>query len=135
MRALAPSVLLLALLGAACGGSSSSSTTSPSTATTETFSSVLQVAGVDYQNFTVTTAGAFTATLTSLDNTAHTVGFGVGIPSATGRGCYITTSITTTGGPDAQISASVDPGNYCVTIYDEGRLTTHVSFSISIAHT
>jgi len=132
MRILVPLVLLVAVLGAACSGSSS--TTSPSTTKTDTFSSILQVRGADYQTFSVTTAGAFTVTLTSL-STSTTVGLGVGIPNVTGRGCYVTASITTAGGAGAQLSASVDPGIYCVTIYDEGRLTDRASFSISIVHT
>ncbi len=141
MRSLARAALLLVPLCAvcaACSDSGSQSTTAPSTepqTTTDAFASLLPVGGVNIQLFVVKTAGTYTAKLLSAGPPETVVvGFGVGIPNVLNRGCYLTTSLSTAAGPDTTISGPIDPGVYCVSIYDDGHLPDRVSFSITIEH-
>jgi hypothetical protein len=44
-------------------------------------------------------------------------------------------TVETAGGAVDQLTTSLEPGRYCVKIYDVGNLTQATSFSISIVHT
>jgi hypothetical protein len=133
--ALAASIVALAIV-AGCGGDTTS-TTAPSTTTsptTETFSSTLAIRGASSRSFVVSTAGTVKVTLTSVGPPSLPIGLGLGIPGG-GVPCTLSTALTTQAGGSPQISQPVDPGTYCVTVYDVGNLTTaDLLFSLTIEH-
>lgn len=131
-------LLATGLLAAKCGNDSTmpsvttpTATTSP---TTSTFASRLTVRGSASRTFTASTAGAVTVTLASAGAPSTVVGLGIGVPNGGVSRCTLSTSLNTTGGSTAQISATVDPGSYCVAIYDVGTLTDSIDFSMTIVY-
>ena len=145
MRRLARIALLLAPLCAACSddGQSTTAPSTDTTITTDAFASLLPVGGVNRQLFTVEKAGTYTVKLVSAGPPSDVVvGFGVGIPTVLPslrpdlvyRDCFLTTSLGPAAGPTATLSGPIDPGIYCVSIYDDGHLPGTVSFSITIEH-
>jgi hypothetical protein len=130
-----PLCALLAILAAGCSSSTAAAVTSPTTVATESFSGSLQIGGLASHAFTTTTAGTITATVTSL-SVPVVVGVGIGAYSTTTGLCSLSTGANTTTGASAQIavtsatiSATVDPGTYCVEIYDPGNLASVTSFA------
>jgi hypothetical protein len=127
------------LLALVCGGCSKddSTTTSPSTTstspTTVTFASQLAVKGSTSRSFTMTTAGAIRVTLVSLGNGSLSAGVGVGV-QATSAPCSLAVSVVTAPGSSPQIVTNADPGTYCVQLFDVGRLTQDVEFSVTVEH-
>jgi hypothetical protein len=129
--------LLLAFWSAGCGNSQS--TTAPSTTTTspttDTFASIVYMGGAVTRSFTVSQAGTVSATLVSAaPPSTIVVGLGVGIPLLNGTGCLLNRSVNTAAGPAARVETAVDPGVYCVQIFDVGNITAPVSFTIDIVH-
>ena len=129
--------LLVAPLTAACNNGPAAPTAATTTATTttspvtETFSSQLSVGGYAFRSFNAASAGTATVTLTSAgSSSALKLGLGLGIPDVSGSGCLFTRSIQTAAG--GQISASVDPGIYCVRVWDLGTMTQAISFTVTI---
>ena len=60
------------------------------------------------------------------------VGLGIGVPTTGIAGCALSTAINTTPGSSPQLTATVDAGSYCVTIYDIGTLTGPIDFSFTV---
>jgi hypothetical protein len=140
-------LIVAAVIAAACGGS----TTSPSvvatptaTVTNETFTGTVQppvngAAQFDSHNFTVTTAGTLTVTLTAAGPPATIkVGVGVGNPSTTGTcvllsgGAAEVAASTTTPALSGAVST---PGAYCVMVFDTGNVLQAVTYSVTVSHT
>ena len=127
---------VVALLTAGCSNSSTAatSTTTPSTSVTENIGGALTVGGLSSHAFTTFSGGTISVTLSGLSGPTTVVGLGLGVYNATTFVCSLTTSLNTTPGTAAQISATVDTGTYCVEIYDIGTLGGPQGFSISIVH-
>jgi hypothetical protein len=100
---------------------------------TDVFISALSVHGSSSKSFSATQAGTVTITL---DNTspASAIGLGLGLFRADGGGCSLSRSVNTAAGATAQISTAVDPGTYCVKVFDIGTLIDPINFSITIVH-
>ena len=139
MRLLRGALLVIAGAASACAGSTTSPTTTTTTTTTttatESFSGILELGGRSAHVFTATNAGTVTATITSLGSPV-VVGFGVGGYDAASGVCALTTSVNTTIGTSPYVSVAsstlsiaVDPGTYCVQIYDPGNLSALTSFA------
>jgi hypothetical protein len=134
--------LIVALLVALTVSCSNQTTTSPTTSATtaaatgpatENFSSALGIRGATSHAFNVTTAGTITAMLTSVGPPALTVGLGLGIPGA-GPPCTLSTSINASLGSSTQLVGPVDPGRYCVQVFDLGTVTNPLAFVVTIEH-
>ncbi|MFA5911436.1 MAG: hypothetical protein WC815_21880 [Vicinamibacterales bacterium] len=144
-------VLLPALLGSALSIAGCDNTNSPTSATTtdttttttiasptftEEFIGTVPVSGSAFYSFSVTTYGTVTATLTSVSGTyvpsSVTLGLGLGVPS--GETCAVTSSINTTKGSSAQLSATYQPGVYCVMVSDVGNLFSAATVAVTIAY-
>jgi hypothetical protein len=126
--------LLIAPLTAACDNGPAAPTATTAaivvvSPVTETFATQLAVGGSSSRTFTAAKSGTATVTLTSLGSTLK-VGLGIGIPDAVGGACLFTKSIETAAG--GQLAASVDPGVYCVRVYDLGTLTSTINFTVTI---
>ena len=132
--------LALAAFGQACGGTKTP--TSPTTTTsttvpagTDTWSSTLAPRGTSSRSLVIPTAGTVTVTLASIALPATTeVGLGIGISSPGGSGCFLSTSINASVASASTLTTAVDPGTYCVALYDLGTLTEVVGFRVSISH-
>jgi len=110
------------------------STTTPSASTkNDVFISSLSVHGTSSKSFTVGTAGTLSVSLDGV-TPATSIGLGVGLFRTDGGGCALSRSIVSTAGVTSQISAPIDPGNYCVKVFDVGTLTDPVAFSIGFSH-
>jgi len=127
---LATIVTVLVMAGA-CSDDAQPTTAPSTTPTTETFASVLGYRGSTAHGFTITNAGTISVTLTSVGPPSVPVGLGVGV-AGSGISCTLHTSLTTEAGPGPQIVVNVDPGTYCVQVYDVGTLTDPTSFSLTI---
>ena len=96
-----------------------------------TFASFLAKSGASAQTFTVPQAGTLNLTLTTV-TPAATVGMGVGI-AGTSPACTLSSSLDAVAGTAPQISIPVDPGTYCVEVYDSGGVTAPgVAFSLTV---
>jgi hypothetical protein len=143
MRAYALVVAVVAALGAAsltiaCGKDAATTTATPTPAptspTTSTFASRLTVNGAVSRTFTATQAGTVTVLLTNAGGPFTRVGLGLGVPTTGVARCALSTAMVTTPGATPQISAAVDPGAYCVTIYDIGTLADTIDFSLTLVY-
>jgi hypothetical protein len=142
MRASALVIAVVAALGAAsltvaCGKDAASTTTptpAPTSPTTSTFASRLTVNGAVSRSFTATQAGTVTVLLTNAGGPVTRIGLGLGVPTTGLARCALSTAMVTTPGSTPQISAPVDAGAYCVTIYDIGTLTDTIDFSITLVY-
>jgi hypothetical protein len=116
----------------ACGNGSTS--TSPTAAsTTATFNGTLTPQGVVSYPVTVAAPGDFFLTLVSLTpQTTITVGLGVGQP--VNGVCQLLTSVENAN-VGYVMSLSLNPGSYCVVIYDIGNVAGSDIFTLTAAHT
>ena len=132
------------LLAAGACKKSSSSTTSP-TATTQTpasptetddFASTLPVGGTDLFPFTVGEYGTVNVTLTSVSGTGvpSTVMLSVGIGTPSDSGCTTTTSSVIGSSSAVQVTATEEPGTYCLDVADVGNLFRPAAFNVLVAH-
>jgi hypothetical protein len=112
---------------------SPSSSTSSSTTTPDTFNGTLSVQGSNLFTFTVAQAGTVSVTLSTL-SASVAVGLGIGTPSGTASCTLTTSNASAVAGSTAQIVVTENPGSYCVSIYDVGKLTGPATFTVSVAH-
>lgn len=145
MRAVLLWVAVAAFLATGCHHSTTTSPTTTTTTTTtssappvttETFAGMLGVGATAFYPFTVSQAGSVTATLVSIGGdvvpTTVQVRLGIGAPDDAG-GCTTTTmSLVSTSSP--VLSATENPGSYCVNITDVGNLAGTAAFDVTVAH-
>jgi|KBSSwiS6_1023812.scaffolds.fasta_scaffold04955_3 hypothetical protein len=128
----------LGALTIACGNDNTTTTpttpTTPTGPTTATFASRLTPGGAVSRSFGATTTGTVTAMLTNAGGPFTRVGLGIGVPNAGLARCALSSGIATTPGSTPQISAPVDAGQYCVTVYDLGTLTSPIDFSVTLVY-
>jgi hypothetical protein len=132
--------LAAALLSAAC--SNTQSPTPPTTPTpvvsptTETFVGTLPVGGVRFYSFSIVVSGTVTATLVRIGGPSVSPGvmvsLGLGTPS--GTACSSSSPTTVSVDTTAQVTATEQPGLYCVNIADVGNLPAAADFTVTIDH-
>jgi hypothetical protein len=126
------------LVSAGCTGDPAV-TTPAATSTSSSpyvFTSEISVGGAATHSITVATAGVVNLTLTSVTPSAR-VGLGVGVTGGTAFTCSLSRSVDAVPTADStpQLSVTVDPGDYCVQVYDDGGLTSgFAQFSVTIDH-
>ncbi|OFW21565.1 MAG: hypothetical protein A3H97_12710 [Acidobacteria bacterium RIFCSPLOWO2_02_FULL_65_29] len=96
----------------------------------DSFSTSVPALGSATRTIPASQAGTITVHLTSLSPTDAVIGFGLGIPRADGGGCYLSTSTDATTGA-APLASRVDPGTYCVQVYDSGLLKSPATFTLT----
>src|SRR5262245_58571311 len=142
-RVFAVSLLIASLLVSACGKSASTtSPTSTSTNTdslTETFNGTLPVGGSAFYSFSLATAGTVTATLANIggDDVPPSVMVNLGIGTLSQFNCSTTPTqvqVSGTAGVPASVTASEQPGVFCVLISDLGNLFAPANFTVTINH-
>lgn len=129
--------LSLGVLTVGCGKDNTTTPTTPTTPTgptTSVFASRLTPGGAVSRQFGATTTGTVTVMLTNAAGPTTVVGLGIGVPTTGIAKCALSTAIQTASGSTPQISAAVDPGQYCVTVYDLGTLTSPIDFSVTLMY-
>lgn len=128
-------VLVAALAAGGCDNDLDTTPTEPAPTTTDTFTGTINVNGASTHTVTISAAGTVNATLTEVtpDNTIA-VGFALGTWSDTTNVCQqviprdsALQGVILTGNVSG-------PGKVCVRIYDTGKLTGALSYSISVTH-
>jgi hypothetical protein len=130
-------VLVLALLVLTAGACDDDSgtpidPTPPPVSTTETFSNVLTVNGAWTGQFT-SNAGSVTATMTALTPDPLAV-IGMAIGTWSGTTCQIILA-NDNASMNAVVNGAVTmQGTLCVRIYDVGKISGPVTFSVAVEH-
>jgi hypothetical protein len=131
MRTLSLLPLVLTALSAGC--TAEAVPTAPSSTPTATFESQLYPQGVASQTFQMSSTGTVRVTLTNVrPDPATVVALGLGIPRSDGGGCNASRSVETSSGTAPQLTMTADAGSYCVRVWDVGRLTGDVFFTVTI---
>jgi len=135
------SLVALTVLAAGCNATTApdleESRITPPFFTTQTFAGVLTPSGSLFYSIVVTQQGPVSLMLAAVQapgGAALTtpVGIGVGVPQ--GTGCPRSTSLTTPPGLAAQLTLTLNPGTYCVAVYDVGTLSSNVNFAMRITY-
>jgi hypothetical protein len=100
---------------------------------TQTFSTNLYPGGTINRSFGVTANGEVKFGLTGVTPQAN-LGLGIGVAADSFDDCYLNKIIVTAPGSQPQLTANVEPGIYCVKVFDAGGLPDRVTFSASITH-
>ena len=130
--------LVLAALVAAAGCDNeleNGSPTEPAPTTTDTFTGSINVNGAMSHPFSVVAAGRVTATLTEVaPNNTVTVGFALGRWNASSSFCE--QIIPKDDAVQGQILAgdAAGVGTLCARIYDTGKLTEPINYTITVVH-
>lgn len=128
-------VLLSAVVATGCDEETPPTTPAPETTVSVTWSTSLATGGASSRSFKTSRTGTVSITLQSLAaSTTLRAGLGVGIPLADGSGCVLSRSVETVAGATAQLELDVDPGDYCVQVYDLGELTQPSPFTVLLVY-
>lgn len=129
-----------AALGAsACGNNSLPTTptdTTPPTQFTETFEGTVTINGAITHPFVVQRAGTATARLSALEpDPTATVGVSLGTWNGAVCDIKLANDSTTVSSAAANVTATATTaGNFCVRIYDVGKLTAPAGYQIVVTH-
>jgi hypothetical protein len=137
LRALLPSMALLATVALAGCKSDSTTTTSPSVVTTtDTFTQTIAQSGEAVHTFTVSAKGSVTVALTAVSPlTTMALGVGMGSWDGTTCGTSFATNKDSRAGATA-LTGTAAQGNYCVRVYDSGNVPVDwsVSYTLQVVH-
>lgn len=129
-------LLLAAAVGAAgCDNEVGNTPTGPPATTTDTFTGTINANGAMTHTFNVAAAGRLNATLTSVTpDPAIAVGFALGTWNAASSVCQqVVVNDNALQGLILPADAS-GPGALCARIYDTGKLTGALSYTITVVH-
>ena len=106
---------------------------------TEVFTSTLPVSGSRFYSFHIATSGTVTATLTDVEGDgvppSVVVNMGIGTPAGTTCTASATpVQVTGAAGVPTQVTATEQPGTYCVIVSDVGNLFAPATFTVSLDH-
>jgi hypothetical protein len=100
---------------------------------TDTFSTNLYPGGKVNRSFGATAGGEVKVEITGVTPQAS-IAFGIGVTQDEFDDCYLNKLAVTTPGSSAQLTANVEPGVYCVKVFDPGGLPDRVTFDAKITH-
>lgn len=136
LRPTALATLLLATaLGAACGDDETIAT--PTTPTpvsvSETFNDTLNPNGGRTHPFVVERAGEVTATITAIEaDPVPTVGLSLGTWNGLACQAILANDAAIVGQTLTGSATSI--GQFCVRVFDNGRLTGNINYSVTVTH-
>jgi len=109
-------------------------TTPSNNPTTDTFNGALTPNGSLVFSFSVATAGSVAVTLTAVTPpTSGPLGLGIG-QSSNGNCTIVTSTSAATAAESPQLSATENPGDYCVKVSDAGSLATTSTVTVTVTH-
>jgi hypothetical protein len=132
---------LIAVTGAACNSVSAptnvDSIITPLVFINQTFAGTLQVGETGFYSIHVSQAGPVGVNLAAVQTpggAALSVSMGIGIGIPQGTGCARTITQNAAPGLATQLTVTLNPGTYCVTVSDIGNLTATVNFAVRIRY-
>jgi hypothetical protein len=133
--------LIAAALGVVAG--CSDSPTSPTgdedtdeavtTPVTVTYVGLVGPNGSAARRFTAQLAGTASLAIHGITPAAALI-VGLGIPRADGTGCLLSRSVTALDGAPVQVTAHVDPGEYCAQVLGPADAPGPVGYSVTLEH-
>jgi hypothetical protein len=142
-RALCHSVVVLGLAfaGVACDNTDESIPQNPTAPTTitDTLTGRITVNGADTKTFVVLTSGLVTVTLKSVipdgtDQSDATLAVGMALGTWNGSSCQLSLSNDNTLTGTSVIGQVAGIGTLCVRVYDVGKLTAPVDYTVDAVH-
>jgi hypothetical protein len=100
---------------------------------TAVFASTITPGGRATRSFEASVQGPVTITLDSLSAGAVDMGLGIGVVAPDGSGCKLA-QIVRVGPGGSPLTARIDAGDYCATLFDVGNLTKNETFSMTIRY-
>ena len=132
-----PVLMAAALAGAGCGGNDpiTSPDQTPLTPVVEIFDGTVTINGAITHPYAVQTAGTVVATFTALDPSDATLGLSIG----TWNGIACSVGAPTLANDNATVGVALTAsatatGNYCVRVYDTGKLTQATGYQLTVTH-
>lgn len=127
-------LVVLALSAGACSNSTTPTTPSTPTPTTVTdiFSGTLTRNGASSYAFSVSSAGAVFASLSSVSDTTAVVGLSLG--TWTGSSCTVVLSNDQAVQGSSVTGSVSNVGTLCARVYDVGKSTTPLDYQITVVH-
>jgi len=95
--------------------------------------SIITVDGSVTVTFRAQGPGQLSATLLDLSSDGP-AGFGVGLVNPQGSNCLLSQTVETLPADSPQFSLPVEPGNYCVAVFDVGNFAEETSYLLSVEH-
>jgi hypothetical protein len=137
MRYFTATIVLIPLTAAlAAGCNSNNSPTTPDTpvpvAIVETFAESLNVNGARTHVFRVDTVGTVTARIATLSDPSAIVGLSMG--TWNGAACQILLANDAAAMNNTLTGTAQSVGQFCARVYDVGRLTATVDYSLEVSH-
>lgn len=129
-----------ALVAALATGCSSTPPTAPTTPTPDPiteppFAGTLTINGAQTTVFTTSAAGSVTVTVASLDpDPTGLLAIGLSIGTWNGTQCQLILTNDNAGVGAGVIGSVAGAGSLCARVYDVGKLTEAVAFSVNIVH-
>lgn len=124
-------VLIGALASVSCGDEAPTAPTEVESPVTVTWTTLLAPGGSASRTIVASQAGTVAVTLQSA---ALPVGLGIGVPQANGSGCKAAVTLTASPAASAQLSTTVEEGNYCVLVFDAVGVVDPLLFTVEIVH-
>lgn len=127
----------LMVAGAACSEEVETPTSATATGpTTILFSGTLQPRTSRFYSYTITTAGAVSVLLASVERNDVPMpdALEIGIGSPAGTGCVVTVSANVSAALIPQLSQDAAVGTYCVRVADADGVSGPTTFTIRVIH-
>ena len=108
------------LSSTACGDEATTTPTAPTSPTTVTWTTLVGPRGAASRSFVASQHGTASVTLQAAP---VPIGIGIGVPASSESVCRPSSSVTASAGDSPQLTAAIQPGNYCVLVFDVGNIT------------
>ena len=109
-------------------------TSTPATEVTENFDGQLTVNGAVTHPFAVQRVGGVTVRLLAVDPTDVTIGLSMGTWNATLNVCQTILSNDGALGGASLVGNAATTGAFCVRVYDVGKLSRSILYTLSVTH-
>ena len=135
-------VLALAFFGAGCDNIDESiptTPTTPPTSITDTLTGSITVNGAETKTFNVTLSGLVTATLRTIAPTGSETGdatimVGLGLGTWNGSSCQVVIAKDDSLQGTSVVGQVAGIGTLCVRVYDVGKLTGAIDYTVDVVH-
>lgn len=120
------------LTSTACGDDATTTPTTVTTSpTTVTWTTLISARGAASRSFVASQQGTASVTLQSAP---VALGIGIGVPGSSANVCRPSSSVTASPGNSPQLTAAIQPGSYCVMVFDVGGISdqNQISFTIQL---
>lgn len=119
------------LTSTACGNDATTTPTATTSPTTVTWTSFVGARGAVSRSFVASQHGTVSITLQAAP---VPLGIGIGVPASSQSVCRPSSSVTASPGDSPQLTAAVQPGTYCVLVFDVGGISDQISFAIQLVY-